>query len=89
MKYSKACIPLGGAWSSPFVRWQGALAEMSSLDLAVSVTARALRDREVPITEVSELVLGPDRIVAVLRRLGERRPERYPIASRLLEGNLQ
>ncbi len=58
MKYSKACIPLGGAWSSPFVRWQGALAEISSLDLAVSVTARALRDREVPITEVSELVLG-------------------------------
>jgi hypothetical protein len=31
MKYSKACIPLGGAWSSPFVRWQGALAEISSL----------------------------------------------------------
>jgi 3-hydroxyacyl-CoA dehydrogenase len=33
--------------------------------------------------------LGPNRIVAVLRRLGERRPERYPIAPRLLEGNLQ
>ena len=33
--------------------------------------------------------LGPDRIVAVLRRLGEGRPERYPIAPRLLEGNLQ
>jgi acetyl-CoA acetyltransferase len=58
MKFAKACIPLGGAWSSPFVRWQGPLAELSSLDLAVSVTNRALHDREIPITEVTELVLG-------------------------------
>ena len=27
MKYEKPCIPLGGAWSSPFVRWQGPFAE--------------------------------------------------------------
>jgi acetyl-CoA acetyltransferase len=58
MRFGRACIPLGGAWSSPFVRWQGPLAELSSLDLAVSVTGRALRDREIPITEVTELVLG-------------------------------
>lgn len=58
MKYSKACIPLGRAWSSPFVRWQGALSEISSLDLAVTVTASALRELRVPMTEVSELVLG-------------------------------
>jgi acetyl-CoA acetyltransferase len=58
MRFAKACILLGGAWSSPFVRWQGPLAELSSLDLAVSVTDRALRDREIPITEVTELVLG-------------------------------
>ena len=58
MKLTKACIPLGGAWSSPFVRWQGSLAEVSSLDLAVSVTERALRDREIPLTDVSQLVLG-------------------------------
>src|SRR5262245_49312070 len=58
MRFARACIPLGGAWSSPFVRWQGPLAELSSLDLAVAVTSRALRDREIPITEVTELVLG-------------------------------
>ncbi len=58
MNYSKACIPLGGAWSSPFIRWQGPIAEVSSLDLAVSVTGKALRDRELPIAEVSEIVLG-------------------------------
>jgi acetyl-CoA C-acetyltransferase len=58
MKYDKACIPLGGAWSSPFVRWQGPLSELSSLDLAVAVTRRALDDRELPISAISELVLG-------------------------------
>jgi acetyl-CoA acetyltransferase family protein len=58
MKYDKACIPLGGAWSSPFVRWQGLLSELSSLDLAVAVTRRALDDRELPISAISELVLG-------------------------------
>lgn len=58
MRYEKACIPLGGAWSSPFVRWQGPFAETSSVDLAVAVTRRALHERELPISEISELVLG-------------------------------
>ena len=58
MRFAKACIPLGAAWSSPFARWQGPLAEMSSLDLAVSVTARTLADREIPAAAISELVLG-------------------------------
>ena len=58
MRLDKACIPLGGAWSSPFVRWQGAIAELSSLDVAVAVTGKALAARELPIGEVSELVFG-------------------------------
>jgi acetyl-CoA acetyltransferase family protein len=58
MRFTKACIPLGAAWSSPFARWQGPLAETSSLDLAVSVTARALADREIPAAAIAELVLG-------------------------------
>lgn len=33
--------------------------------------------------------IGPDRIVAMLRRLGASHPERYPVAPRLLEGNLR
>jgi 3-hydroxybutyryl-CoA dehydrogenase len=33
--------------------------------------------------------LGLERIVSVLRQLGAKRPERYPIARRLLEGNLR
>jgi acetyl-CoA C-acetyltransferase len=34
------------------------LSELSSLDLAVAVTRRALQDRELPISAISELVLG-------------------------------
>jgi acetyl-CoA C-acetyltransferase len=57
MRFSDVVIPLRAAWSSPFVRWQGPTADLSSLDLAARVTRRALDDRGVdwPITE---LVLG-------------------------------
>ena len=34
MYYADVAIPLGFAWSSPFAKWQGTLAEVSSLDLA-------------------------------------------------------
>jgi acetyl-CoA acetyltransferase len=57
MRFSDVVIPLRAAWSSPFVRWQGPTADLSSLDLAVRVTRRALDERGIgwPITE---LVLG-------------------------------
>jgi acetyl-CoA C-acetyltransferase len=55
MKFENVCIPLDAAWSSPFVRWQGPAAELSSLDVAAQVTARALAERA---WEVDELVLG-------------------------------
>jgi acetyl-CoA C-acetyltransferase len=34
MRFENVAIPAGMAWSSPFAKWQGSLAEMSSLDLA-------------------------------------------------------
>ena len=58
MRYTDVAIPLGAAWSSPFAKWQGTLAEVSSLDLAAAVTGRALADREIDPTELSGLVLG-------------------------------
>ncbi|HWN27494.1 MAG TPA: thiolase family protein, partial [Actinomycetospora sp.] len=58
MRYTDVAIPLGAAWSSPFAKWQGTLAEVSSLDLAAAVTGRALADREIDPAEVSGLVLG-------------------------------
>ncbi|WP_028060906.1 thiolase family protein [Candidatus Solirubrobacter pratensis] len=56
MRFDDAVIPLNAAWSSPFVRWQGPGAELSSLDIAAQVTARAMSERE--LGEVDELVLG-------------------------------
>jgi acetyl-CoA acetyltransferase family protein len=58
MAFQRACIPLGFAWSSPFAKWQGPLAEISALDLAVDVTGRALEQRGLPASEVSSIVLG-------------------------------
>jgi acetyl-CoA acetyltransferase family protein len=58
MRYERACIPVGGAWSTPFARWQGPLAEVSSLDLAVLAARRALADRGVDPSELTQLVLG-------------------------------
>lgn len=56
--FERACIPYGFAWTSPFARWQGPFAELSSLDLAVAVTSRALRDRQLPPDEIAEIVVG-------------------------------
>lgn len=58
MKFTRACIPVGCGWSSPFCRWQGALSELSSLDLAVFMTRRALAERSVPAEELTGIVLG-------------------------------
>lgn len=58
MRYDNAAIPAAHIWSSPFVKWQGSLAELSSLDLAVDVTARALAQRSVDIETLSGLILG-------------------------------
>lgn len=58
MKFNQAAIPVRHLWSSPFVRWQGALADVSSLDLAHAVTRDALQQRQVDLTRITQLVLG-------------------------------
>jgi acetyl-CoA acetyltransferase len=58
VRLERACVPLGFAWSSPFARWQGPLAEVNSIDLAVDVTGRALEERGLSPEEVTSLVLG-------------------------------
>src|SRR3954454_10310388 len=57
MRFENRYIPLEGAWSSPFVRWQGPAADLSSLDVAAQVTERALRERG-DGWEIDQLVLG-------------------------------
>ena len=58
MRYERCFIPMGGAWSSPFARWQGALGEVSSLDLVADVTRRALGDRGVDPEQLTGFALG-------------------------------
>lgn len=58
MRYVNAAIPAGFAWSSPFARWQGSLAEVPGLELAQAVTSRALAERGVDPLAIDGLVLG-------------------------------
>lgn len=58
MKLGTPCIPLGLAWSSPFVRWQGSLSEVSSLDLAAAVTRDALARADIDPGLITRLVMG-------------------------------
>src|SRR4051794_10904306 len=53
-----AALPLGLAWTSPFAKWGGTLAGLSSIDVAHAVTALALERRQVDPAIVDELVLG-------------------------------
>jgi acetyl-CoA C-acetyltransferase len=58
MRYDDAAIPAGLAWSSPFAKWQGTLASVSSLDVAAAVTTRALADRGIDPASLDGVVLG-------------------------------
>ena len=58
MYFRDACIPVRLGWSSPFARWQGPLAELSSIDLAVNVAVDALSARGLPASEVNGIVFG-------------------------------
>lgn len=58
MKFERAALSGRHLWSSPFVRWQGRLADVSSLDVGVAVTRDALAQRQVDLTQIDQLVLG-------------------------------
>jgi acetyl-CoA acetyltransferase family protein len=58
VKFERAAFSLSHAWSSPFVRWQGSLADVSSLELAVAVTGDALKEREVDRKAIDQVIFG-------------------------------
>jgi acetyl-CoA C-acetyltransferase len=59
MKLDNVFIPSRLLWSSPFIRWQGRAADVSSMDLAVQVTRDALAARQFDAAaEVQQLVVG-------------------------------
>jgi len=58
VKLERACIPLGAAFSTPFTRWQGPLAGVSSMRLAEQAARRGLARSAIDPGELTELVLG-------------------------------
>lgn len=58
MKFNNASFSIPHLWSSPFVRWQGSLADISSIDLAASVTDAALTQRGMDRSQIDQLILG-------------------------------
>jgi acetyl-CoA acetyltransferase len=53
-----AWIPYGAYWSTPFVRWQGAFAELHSLRFAAWTARRALAKRAIDTAAIDMGVLG-------------------------------
>ncbi|MCH9674048.1 MAG: thiolase family protein [Gammaproteobacteria bacterium] len=51
-------VPYGAYWSTPFARWQGALAHLHSLEFAANVAATELEKRAIPSAEIDFGVLG-------------------------------
>jgi acetyl-CoA C-acetyltransferase len=58
VKFQNAAVPVRHLWSSPFVRWQGSLADVSSLDLAHAVTRDAIAQRGIDTGSIAQFVLG-------------------------------
>jgi acetyl-CoA acetyltransferase family protein len=54
----KAEIPYGCYWSTPFARWQGAFANLNSLEFAAQVLRRELARRDLPAKTFDHGVLG-------------------------------
>ncbi|MCC6215369.1 MAG: thiolase family protein [Polyangiaceae bacterium] len=54
----KSFVPYGAYWSSPFCRWQGALASSHALELAGEVARAALERRQIDPRSLDALVLG-------------------------------
>ncbi|MDQ7092408.1 thiolase family protein [Desulfosporosinus sp. PR] len=56
--YSKAFIPYGGYYSTPFARWQGSLQNENSIELAAATAKKWLQTREIDAKLFEYLVFG-------------------------------
>jgi acetyl-CoA C-acetyltransferase len=56
--FENVFFDLNEAWSSPFVRWKGALQDIHSLDLATQVTSSAISQRNIEIGSVGQVIYG-------------------------------
>ena len=53
-----AFVPYGLYWSTPFARWQGALANLNAVRLAAVVGKQALADKHFPVELIDLGILG-------------------------------
>ncbi len=51
-------IPYGAWWSTPFVKWQGALAGQHPLELAAACAKQTIKTQELDAASLSSIVLG-------------------------------
>ncbi len=51
-------IPYGAYWSTPFARWQGAFANLNSLQFAAQTLRQELANRNIPAAAIDHAVLG-------------------------------
>ncbi len=58
MRFSKAFVPAGAAWSSPFAKWQGSLAGLHTVHLAADVTKKGLARAGIEAKDFDALVYG-------------------------------
>ncbi|MBI4789326.1 MAG: thiolase family protein [Chloroflexi bacterium] len=58
MNFTNVFIPYGGYWSTPFVRWQGTLANTHPFQLAAETVTRALKERNLAPDMFDALFLG-------------------------------
>jgi acetyl-CoA acetyltransferase family protein len=58
MRFEKSFIPYGAYWSTPFTKWQGSLASISSIPLAAQAARKALAERDIAADRFDGLVLG-------------------------------
>lgn len=58
MAFEKTFIPYGAYWSTPFCRWQGALAQAHSIELAAQVASDALLAKKLDPKGFDGVVLG-------------------------------
>lgn len=58
MAFSKAYIPYGGYWSSPYAKWQGSFANLHGIELAATTAGKFFEKRKISPDRFDNLILG-------------------------------
>jgi acetyl-CoA acetyltransferase family protein len=58
MAFTKAFIPYGAYWSTPFCRWQGSFASLHAMRFAGEIAQRAMKERDISPEAFDTVVFG-------------------------------